>query len=168
MLKEVTIKPHNFKHKRLGNNANDKNRVLGFNKYSAGYECGTYMKIKRSPTYIDSLHINIASCTYDSIFLRINVYEDRNGTFVNILDEPIYVSMLTSEALKGISIDLTKRHIVVKEHFMVSVELVKNLGEKELYFCAQLLGHPSYIRLTSQGEWHNMIIGAGFSAYVTY
>lgn len=168
-LNEVVITPKTLHHRHLGNTANNKHTIFGFDQYRPGYEVGTHIKIKKSPTYIDSIRINVAKCEYDSVFLRVNIYEEVQGRMENILTEPIYISTDTATAMKNISVDLTHKNIVVKHDFILSVELVKDLGGKEMYFCAQIAGRGGYMRLTSQDKWRKiMMVGPSLSAYVTY
>lgn len=168
-LNEVVITSKKHHHRQLGNTANNKQTVFGFEQYRPGYEVGTYIKIKESPTYIDSIRINVAKCEYDSVFLRVNIYVEVEGRMENILTEPIYISTDKATAMKNLCIDLTRKNIVVKHDFILSVELVKDLGKKEMFFCAQIAGRRGYIRLTSQDKWRTMaIVGPSLSAYVTY
>lgn len=168
-LKEVVIKPKEFRQRVLGNTNNNKKLVIGFTNYKLGHELGTMMKIKRRPTYIDSVRINIAHCTADSIFFRLNISEDIDGEFSNILAQPIYISTSTKDALKNLSVDLTKYNLVVRHDFLVSVEVVRDMNNKEIFLCATMLGSKTYMRGVSQAPWTKIAIaGPSISAYVTY
>ena len=166
-LGEVVVKSRRMHHRLLGNTADNKHHVFGFEQYRPGYEVGTFIRIRRSPTFIDSVRIKVAKCDYDSVFFRLNIYEIVDGVFRNVLNEPLYIHTDTATAMKDITVDLVSRNIVVKHNFLVSVELVKDLGGKEMYFCAEAIGAKGYMRMTSQAAWQKFIFGPSFSAYVT-
>ncbi len=168
-LKEIVIKPKEFRQRVLGNTNNNKKLVIGFTSYKLGHELGTIMKIKRRPTYIDSVRINIAHCTADSVFFRLNISEEVDGEFNNILTQPIYISASTKDALENLSVNLTKYNLVVRHDFLVSVEVVRELNNKEIFLCATMLGNKAYMRSVSQAPWTKIAIaGPSISAYVTY
>ncbi len=161
-LDEVTIKPARFKERILGVNTRSSMIEAGFRDNKLGYECGLLMKVKKT-AYLKQLQINIATCTYDTIFFRLNVYEVRgNKEFVNILKEPIYINLLKEDLEDEIHIDLRSDNIVVEGEFLVTLEHVKDLGYGHLYFNTGLSGR-TYYRMTSQGEWASLRLGIGIS-----
>jgi hypothetical protein len=168
-LKEVVIRPVKNRHKQIGNTANSKFMVAGFDTCLPGYETGVLMKIRQTPTYIDSVTVNVCSCELDSVFFRLNIYEHIDSDFVNILKEPIYINMAATEIAKHhILVNLSQKNISVTHDFLVSVELVKDMGRHKMYFCASL-NKNGYVRKTSQGNWHRIPLGAtSVSAFVTY
>ncbi len=170
-LKEVVFKPKKFKHKRLGVSANSAGIVIGFDTTMKGNEAGVLMKIRKTPTFIDSVEINVCLCEYDSIFFRLNIYEHKDSDFVNVLREPVYINMPAS-AIRNhhISVDLSKMNVTVSNDFLVSVEYVRSLeGKHKMFFCGSLLSGKCYARKTSQADWYKVPAAApGISAYVTY
>lgn len=84
-ISEVVIKPRNFTEKTLGVTDRNNKVIAGFKDNHQGYECGIRLEIQKS-AILKQVKINISTCTYDSIFYRLNVYsagEDMN--FTNIL-----------------------------------------------------------------------------------
>lgn len=68
----------------LGNNLKGKLRI--------GFECGVLLPIKQK-SRIKELNCNIAVCTYDSIFFRVNVYKELGNIVIdNILTKPIEIN----------------------------------------------------------------------------
>jgi len=170
-LKEVTVRPHKVRHARLGNSTHTKLVSIGFDSIVYGKEVGVLMHPTRIPAYIDSVRMNISFCDFDTVFMRLNVYEQVNDSFVNILREPIYVSMSAAEAeASDIRLDLTKYNIAVTHNFMVSLEYIKDLGaHAKMYFCGSLFAHNCYYRKVSQGNWKYFpAAGPAISSYVTY
>jgi len=161
-LDEVTIKPAFFKERILGITSKGSMVQAGFHENKLGYEYGLLMKVKKT-AYIKQVQINIASCTYDTVFFRLNVYEVRNNKeFVNILKEPIYINLLKEDIEDEIHIDLRSDNIVVEGEFLVTLEHVKDLGYGSLYFSTGL-SRRTYYRMTSQGKWVSSRIGIAIS-----
>jgi hypothetical protein len=161
-LHEVVIKPKAFRQKTLGVTTKLRNMQAGFKENLLGYECGVLMK-NRKAALIKKVDIHIASCSYDTIFYRLNIYEvNAKKVFVNILKEPIYIKMPKDQVNKEIQIDLTAKNIIVVGDFVVTLEHVKDLGQGNLYFCAGLMD-KTYYRKTSQGKWETAPVGVSIS-----
>lgn len=173
-LKEVVVKSKVFNRRVLGNTTKSMSVTVGFRKDSTleeqqlGYELGTLMKIKRKPTLIDSVFINFAQCSNDSLFFRLNIYEEVKDSFINILPKPYYVAFSRAEALKGIKMNLRDLELTVSNNFLVSLELIREMEPGSLFFSASFLSSKTYFRAASQGDWHKlpMNIGIGISAKV--
>ena len=55
----------------------------------------------------------------------------------------------------------------MKGSFVVTLELVRDLGEGGLYFCTGFFKNPLFYQETSQGGWEkSRMIGVGMSALV--
>jgi hypothetical protein len=168
-LAEVTVRPGKWEHKHLGITAHSNKIVGAFDTCGRGYETGVLMHIKEGTAFIDSVQVNISAIQADSFFFRVNIYEQIDTEFVNILKAPIYVNISAAEIKDKhkIVIDLSKLNIVVAHDFMASVELLKDYGQHRIFFCAGLLTNNGYSRKTSQGYWYNIPHGAAaISAYV--
>lgn len=162
-LNEVVVKPKIFIEKTLGIKTTGKGATLGFSENKLGYEMGVMMKNKKS-AYLKSVNINIASCTYDTIFYRLNIYKVvGDDEFENILKEPIYIKIAKEQIKETISIDIKSKNIVTVGNFLVSLEHVKDLGKGGLMLCCALTKR-TYFRETSQGKWSSEgIAGASIS-----
>ncbi|XZF15359.1 carboxypeptidase-like regulatory domain-containing protein [Chitinophagaceae bacterium MMS25-I14] len=183
-LKEVIIKPAKLTVAELGNEVDcDTSKSKGeripmpylFKKKSGKVtdtltEIGTLMKVKHKKTFIDSVQINIGNCTYENIVYRLNIYEEQNGSFKNILEEPIYIKLSKREVGKLIKVNLTKKNLVVNNNFIVSIERVKNLGPGELTICGKIFGASMYMRVaTRQDQFMKLpIVGMGIASFVTF
>lgn len=166
-LTEIVVIPKDYKTKIVGNTTNNKAMSAGYETNNLGYELGVRMKIKKRPTYIEQIRINVAKCTYDSIFYRLNIYEMKGKTpGENILKEPIYLSFAKEDIEDSIILDLSDKGVYVEDDFLVSLELVNDLGVRGLYFCAGVFNNKTYYRETSQGAWGSVPIGIGISAKI--
>jgi hypothetical protein len=166
-LKEVTVKPGKIKYAELGNDFHSKTVTAGFTSNKLGSEVGVVMRIKKAPTYIEKVTFHIAANKYDSAIWRVNIYLLKDGKpSENILKQAIYLKSYKS--YETLSLDLSKYLIEVDSDFVVALELIQDLGEKGLMFCAGLFGNSIFARKASQGEWTNLPVGVGFSATVSY
>lgn len=161
-LSEVVIKPIKVREELLGITTKNTSIQAGFKDNLLGYECGVLMKVKK-PAFIKRVNLNVANCTYDTVFYRLNIYKVVGSKeFENILTEPIYVEMTKEQIGDQLTLDLRSRNIVVDGDFLVTLEHVKDLGPGTYNFCAALLG-KTYFRKTSQGEWGSIPIGISIS-----
>lgn len=161
-LKEVIVKPRKVKQRILGVNTRSKAIMAGFKDNLLGYECGVLMKVKKS-AILKKVKINIAQCSYDNLFYRLNVYAvEGKMSFVNLLRKPIYIDIPGSSIKDEIQIDLTDKNVVVEGDFLVTLEHVKDLGKGSLNFCSSL-STKTYYRKTSQGQWMTVPVGVGIS-----
>jgi hypothetical protein len=141
-LNEVVVRPRSYRPKRLGVFTRTRAAQAGFDDNLLGYECGVPMRIKKS-AILDSLHINFSSCTYDSIFYRVNIYRiNKNVVLNSILNEPIYLVRSNEDIKRTVTLDLTTLNLVVDGDILVTVEHIRNHGKGHLYFSTSLRGVP--------------------------
>ncbi len=161
-LSEVVIKPKIFKQRTMGVTTKFKKISAGFKDNLLGYELGLLMKVKKTAT-LKKVNINISSCSFDTIFYRLNIYKvDGKMDFNNILTEPIYIKLPQELVKDEIQIDLQSQNITVDGDFLITLEHIKDLGEGHLFFCAKF-GKRTYYRKTSQGKWETAPIGISIS-----
>jgi len=161
-LKEVVIRPRVYKEKMLGIVTDTKFISAGFENNELGYEMGIFMDVKKSAV-LKRVDLNIARCSYDTVFYRLNIYSHKGDmVFDNILKSPIYINLPKDRVRDKITIDLQRYDLVVEGNFLVTVELVKDLGPGFLYFSAGLKDR-TYFRKTSQGVWDTAPVGISIS-----
>lgn len=161
-LSEVKIGPRIFEKRILGVTSKQKKIVAGFKNNLLGYECGILMKAQNT-TVLKQLHINIADCSYDTIFYRLNIYKSMGEMkFENILQEPLYIRNCHEIIKDEIQVDLESKNIILDGDFLITLELVKDLGSGHLYFCTDL-NQLTYFRKTSQANWEVAPIGVSIS-----
>ena len=164
-LTEVVVHPKKFRQKTLGITTKCKMAVECFSNNINGKEIGVLMKNKNS-VFLKEVSLNIAFCTYDTIFYRINIYKAHEDMqFENILTNPVYVSSSKQEMKDKITIDLRHLNLVIDGDFLVTFEVVKDLGQGRFCFPVNFL-YKAYIRETSQGSWKTYSNGASISVKV--
>lgn len=169
-LSEVIIRPRDTKTIRIGNEFNSPNISAGFTTDDLGSELGTVMKVKHGRTYfLKTVVFNIAKCNYDSILFRVNIYDFEDGKPGVILQTiPLYVKVVRDQ--RQILLDLTSYDITVDHDFIISLEWILDLPDKEknFMFCAGLIGNRIFYRKTSQDSWSTVPLGIGNYCEVEY
>jgi len=161
-IDEVQVTPKFFEQKILGVTTKSKVAQAGFEENQLGYECGIFFYSKKS-TLVESIHLNVARCTYDTVFYRVNIYKPSgNMEFENILQQPIYIQLTQKEIQDEIIIDLKKYNLILSGDFLITLEHVKDVGPGILYFCAGF-SNKTYFRKTSQAAWERAPVGISLS-----
>ncbi len=161
-MKEVVVNARKYKQRTLGVTTTSRFIQAGFKENKLGYECGILMKVKKT-AILERIIINFSSCTYDTIFYRINVYKDMGKMqFENQLKQPIFIKLPKSKVRENVIIDLMPYHIQVEGDFLLTMEQVKELGNGYLYFCAGM-AQKTYFKATSQGRWEKAPVGISIS-----
>lgn len=143
--------PANAKMKTYG--VAGSNGIIEINGGLPGSEVGLVFNFKDS-SLLNKLTIKYESCSVDTIFYRVNVYNvagDRK--FVNILNKPIYYKIPAGELEnRTISIDLSSENVWVKGSKLITVEQVRSFNNGILRFTGTKNG-KSYGRKTSFAAW---------------
>lgn len=170
-LDAVVINPKKVKEVTIGNLYDSPYVSAGFNSNDLGTEAGTVMKVKNKKTYyLKKAGINIAYCNYDSILFRINIYDFKNGKPGEILLlSPIYVKVVKGQ--RNLEMDLTQYNIEVTNDFLLSLEWIQDMPDKQkgFMFCAGFFGEGVRFRKTSQDTWYNAaVLGIGMYCVAEY
>jgi hypothetical protein len=164
-LTEVKVISHRTHEVRLGIPVFEDKLKSGFASNDLGSELGVKV-FARKPVLLKEININVATCTYDSVIYRINIYQVVNKKeFKNILIEPIYISFSKDKIKKVISLDLRKYSILIEGDVLIALELFKDLGQGRLLFNTQFFTGITYHRKTSQGEWTESAGAIGIYLY---
>ncbi len=156
MLSEVVISSRSATPIQMGNAPQTKYTKAGFFYNRLGHEIGTIFFLDKGVArVIDSVQLNIASCTYDSVFLRLNVYQRIAQGYENILPRNVFIRLTKKQALAKPVIDLQEFKLIVSDQFLVTVEIVKEMGESGFKFFARLNADkfPTIYRGTSHDSW---------------
>ncbi len=156
-LEGITVKSSDADKRRIGNKSSSK-RLFGFwnDSLALGGEHASKIMVRKGPVKLEDLSFNVVANISDSLLVRVNVYQlekglpGKNTSNANILH--------TIKQPQGtISIDLSPYNIVVDDHFVISLELLKIYGGRVgIGISAFDDGPRSYTRLVSQGKWKRM------------
>ncbi|WP_190808667.1 carboxypeptidase-like regulatory domain-containing protein [Flagellimonas sp. S3867] len=156
-LEGIVVKSSDAEKRRIGYQSRSK-RLFGFwnDSLALGGEHASKIMVRRGPLKLEDISFNVMANISDSLLVRVNVYElekglpGKNISRANILH--------TIKQRQGtISINLSPYNIVVDEHFVISLELLKIYGGKVgIGISAYDDGARSYTRVASQGKWRRM------------
>jgi hypothetical protein len=175
-LSEVVVRPAKFKTEVVGNKDQGQpcvSFVGDTTKAETIYEVGTHIKIKKRPTFIDNINFAVCRNNFDSITIRINVYDFASGD--NILRKPIYVKVRKGD--KRVTVDTKQYNIMVDDDFIIAFEALEIMqhrgapkkGDKVFDFSGGLFGSDMLIRQSLYSKWEKVPIAVvGFNATITY
>jgi CarboxypepD_reg-like domain len=156
LLNEIVINSKPKKVEALGHVPKSRFTKAGFFFNRLGHEIGTlFENTDASIQYLDSVQLNFVTCEYDSIFIRLNVYSAEGEEIRNILPSNILLGMNRKKVLSRPIIDLSQFNLAIGKKFLVSIEIVKDLGASGLKFYAVLKAEKNSTRYreTSQAKW---------------
>jgi hypothetical protein len=163
-LQEIMVRNRRYKERFFGHFTDAKTAQAGFNENVLGKECGVVMRTKK-PTLLEEVQINFGTCTYDSVFFRLNFYQQNaEGQYEPLLTEPQYYAFCKAELSQTLAIDIRDLNLEVLGTFMISVEYYRDLGPGKLFFKSKLNG-SSLIRATSLGNWVKIPLGVSIGVF---
>ncbi len=169
-LPEYVFDGREMKEKVLGNPKAGSFLQIGFSQVGPGDQVGTIIKIKESPTFVESFTAHITYLDNDSMKLRLNFFSLKKG----LPDKKIPVPNIiidTKNLSAGLhTIDLREYNIVVEDDFYISLECIENADSvKRLVFAGSLLNGPIIGEKKEESEWMKYgAFGIGFSVRVQY
>ncbi|MDT0607374.1 carboxypeptidase-like regulatory domain-containing protein [Croceitalea rosinachiae] len=126
-----------------------------------GGELATRIVVKSGLRRLDQFQFEVFHNPSDSLLLRVNIYEDDGPigspkTNLNKSGKNVLVTLKKTD--KIVWVDLKPYDIYVKDDFLVSLELLKVYGEKELglVLAAAFDKYGSYRKYASQDKWERM------------
>lgn len=156
IMQELIISSVKDKVQTLGNEPKSKLVNVDFIYNNLGHEIGTRFTKPAEPFLLESIKLNFAKCEYEKVFLRLNIYQVTDVNYETpLLKKPVYLELDQEAMLRQPVVDVSDHHIVIDSDFIVSIEIVKDLGEKGLYFYASIGAKviPTVYRVTSQSHW---------------
>ena len=166
-LKEVVVTDRKLTTKILGNKTDSKFFGGKFASGDLGSEIVIRIRIKDTPTYLDTFSFNISYNEGDTATFRVNVYETEGGLpGKNVLTDNIILK-INGETGK-INIDLSKYNTTVTDDFFIGLEWVAGKSNSGIVFSSGFANKGTYYRKASQGRWKKYPMGVGFNVVAKY
>lgn len=166
-LKEVIITEKKLTTRILGNTTDSKFFGGKFASGDLGSEIVIRIRIKDTPTYLDTFSFNISYNEADTAAFRVNVYEMEDGLpGKNLLADNIIVK-INGETGK-IDIDLSRYNTTVTDDFFIGLEWIEGKSNSGIVFSSGFANKGTYYRKASQGRWRRYPMGVGFNVTVKY
>jgi len=117
----------------------------GFKHNLSGNQLGQLITVKR-PAFLQEVSFRITHCTYDTVYLRLNVYGLRDGfPAASVLPRPVYLRVSQAQTEERLYVNLRPYKLWLDTDVAVCVELVRSLGQGTLVFLAAWPGGgPSF------------------------
>jgi hypothetical protein len=152
-IPEFTVVYHKPRRIVLGDQVTSDDLRSGFGSNDLGSELGIKVN-SRNRVRLENINLNVSICTYDSVTYRLNIYQSINSNeYLNILNEPVYLSFTKDKIKDAITFDLTKYSIIVEGNIMIALELYRDLGEGRLLFHTAYFTGTTYHRKSNTGTW---------------
>lgn len=141
--------------RRVVGNASDSNRTFYWlDDNSPGNQIGEFIPVKR-PSWLEAISFHVAACSYDSLFLRINVYALQAGFPSRLLlPVPVYLRLARAQLRDRVVLDLRPYHLWLADNVVVALEILRPLGPGTLCFSASHDQGPLYF-IDKLGDGHN-------------
>jgi hypothetical protein len=166
-LKEIVITDKKLTTKILGNKTVSKFFGGKFASGDLGSEIVIRIRIKDTPTYLDTFSFNISYNEGDTATFRVNVYEIEGGLpGKNVLADNIIVKV--NGETGEINIDLSKYNTTVTDDFFIGLEWVEGKSNSGIVFSSGFANKGTYYRKASQGRWKKFPMGVGFNVTAKY
>lgn len=153
-LPAVQVSAQQLVQRKVGN-ASDSNRLFYWlDNNSPGNQIGGFIPVKR-PGWLEAVSFHVAVCSYDSLFLRLNVYALRAGfPAVALLPVPVYIRLARTQLRDRVVLDLRPYRLWLTDNVVVALELLKPLGPGTLCFSASQAQGPLYF-IDKPGDGRN-------------
>lgn len=169
-LPEVVVKTTRPIRRTLGNTTQSRFLSAGFGGGQWGSQIGIRIKARQSPTYIEKVDFHVSYNRYDSLTIRLNIYQLENGIPThNLLTRPVLVRLGNQTGRMGF--ELSDQPIAIEKEVVVALELVDGQGgpNRGVYLSAGMLTGSTFYRRASQGRWRQSKgLGAGIQVSVQY
>lgn len=110
------------------------NKLAGFVNNELGTEIGTIINVPTDNAELQSVNFATTILLEDTATLRLNIYKlEKDLPNTNILSEPIYFKVI--KGIDIVKVITTERSITLsKGQYVVSVEMIQNIGTRNFYF----------------------------------
>ena len=156
-LKGITVRSSDADKRKIGYQSSSK-RLFGFwnDSLALGGEHASKILVRKGPVKLEDISFNVIANISDSLLVRVNAYQLEKGLpGENISNGNILHTIKQRQGT--ITIDLSPYNIVVEDHFVISLELLKIYGGRVgIGISAFDDGSRSFTRLVSQGRWKRM------------
>jgi pimeloyl-ACP methyl ester carboxylesterase len=165
-LPEVVVRTDASVVKVLGNPTESRFFSGGFGPNQLGAQIGIPVRARKKPMRVEKVDFHVSYNTYDSLTLRLNVYQLENGVpGQNLLRENVLLRL--GKQTGRFAFDLSGHNLVIREDVLMALELLGGQGaETRFFLSAGVFNGSTYYRRASQGTWRKAK-GAGVGIQVT-
>jgi len=108
-----------------------------------GNQVGRRLALRR-PGWLEAVSFSVAACSYDSLFLRVQVYGGAQEFPEAPLLPPVAVRLARADLARRVVLDLRPYHVWLVGDAVVALEILRAPGPGTLAFGAAMMPGPSY------------------------
>lgn len=130
---------------RVVGNSSDSRRTFFWPDYNTpGNQFGQRLALRR-PGWLEAISFHVAACSYDSLFLRVQVYGVAQGfPGAALLPRPVAVRLARADLANRVVLDLRPYHVWLRGDAVVALEILRAQGPGTLAFSAAMGPGSSY------------------------
>jgi hypothetical protein len=132
--------------RRVLGNSSDAQRPFFWPDYNEpGNQFGQGIHLKQ-PGWLEAVSFHVAACSYDSLFLRVQVYGLAQGfPAASLLPQPVAVRLARANLANRVVLDLRPYHVWLSGDAVVALEILRAQGPGTLTFSAARVPGPIYV-----------------------
>lgn len=156
-LSDAQVSAKALQRRVLGNSSDAPRPFYFFTDNTPGNQIGQRIPLKRAG-WLQAISFHLATCSYDTLYLRLNVYALEAGfPTTQLLPEPVYIRLTKPHLTDRVSLDLRQYQLWLTSDVVVALELLRPLGPGTLTVSSVRLPGPCYyIDLPGDGHNHNI------------
>jgi len=143
-LDNVRVTARHLRPRVLGSTADGSWPFYGLDYNVAGNQVGERLHVAQ-PSWLEAVSFSVAQCSYDSLFLRVQVYSvAEDFPAAPLLPPTVAVRLARRDLRRRVTLDLRPYRLRLTGDVVVSLELLRTQGPGTLTFSASRLPGPMY------------------------
>ncbi|TDN36021.1 hypothetical protein E4631_04000 [Hymenobacter sp. UV11] len=142
-LNAVRVTAAHLRRRVVGNSSDSRCTFFWPDYNTPGNQVGQRLHLAR-PGWLEAVSFHVAACSYDSLFLRVQVYEIDQEFPAALLLRPVAVRLARADLANRVVLDLRPYHVWLSGDAVVALEILRAQGPGTLAFSAAMVPGPSY------------------------
>lgn len=144
-LGTVQVTASHLRRRVLGNSSDAQHPFFWPDYNEPGNQFGQGIHLKR-PGWLEAVSFHVAACSYDSLFLRVQVYGlAQDFPAAPLLAQPVAIRLARANLANRVVLDLRPYHVWLRGDAVVAVEILRPQGPGTLTFSAARVPGPVYV-----------------------
>jgi hypothetical protein len=143
-LSTVRVTARHLQRRVVGNSSDSGHTFFWADYNTPGNQVGQRLALQR-PGWLETVSFHVAACSYDSLFLRVQVYSvAQDFPAASLLPHVVAVRLARADLANRVVLDLRPYHVWLPGDAIVALELLRAQGPGTLAFSAEMVPGPSY------------------------
>ena len=143
-LSTVRVTARHLQRRVVGNSSDSRNTFFWPDYNTPGNQVGQRLALSR-PGWLETVSFHVAACSYDSLFLRVQVYSvAQDFPAAPLLPQAVAVRLARADLANRVVLDLRLYHVWLPGDAIVALEVLRAQGPGTLAFSAGMAPGPSY------------------------